>query len=103
MDRTQDSDIFWMQHALTLANRAESEGEVPVGAVVVYNGEIIGEGWNRPIIDNDPTAHAEVMALRSAAKTINNYRLLDTTINVTLEPCIMCSGEIIHSRIKRVV
>lgn len=92
-----------MQHALTLASRAESEGEVPVGAVVVYNNEIIGEGWNRPITDNDPTAHAEVMALRSAAKIINNYRLLDTTLYVTLEPCIMCTGAIIHARIKRVV
>lgn len=92
-----------MQHALKLAERAESEGEVPVGAVVVHNNEIIGEGWNRPITDNDPTAHAEVMALRSAAKKLNNYRLLDTTLYVTLEPCIMCSGAIIHARIKRVV
>lgn len=100
----QDSlDIFWMQHALELAKRAESEGEVPVGAIVVLNEEVIGEGWNRPIIDNDPTAHAEIMALRSAAKKINNYRLLDTTLYVTLEPCIMCTGAIIHSRVKRVV
>jgi len=98
-----DLDIFWMQHALELAKRAESEGEVPVGAIVVLNEEVIGEGWNRPIIDNDPTAHAEIMALRSAAKKINNYRLLDTTLYVTLEPCIMCSGAIIHSRVKRVV
>jgi len=103
VDATHESDTFWMQHALKLANRAESEGEVPVGAVIVYNNEIIGEGWNRPIIDNDPTAHAEVMALRAAAKKINNYRLLDTTLYVTLEPCIMCTGAIIHSRVKRVV
>lgn len=96
-------DIFWMQHALELANRAESEGEVPVGAVVVYDEQVIGEGWNRPITDNDPTAHAEIMALRSAAKKINNYRLLDSTLYVTLEPCIMCTGAIIHSRVKRVV
>jgi len=96
-------DIFWMQHALELAKRAESEDEVPVGAIVVLNDEIIGEGWNRPIVDNDPTAHAEIMALRSAAKYINNYRLLETTLYVTLEPCIMCSGAIIHSRVKRVV
>ena len=96
-------DIFWMQHALELANRAESEGEVPVGAIVVYEDQVIGEGWNRPIVDNDPTAHAEIMALRNAAKKINNYRLLDTTLYVTLEPCIMCSGAIIHSRVKRVV
>lgn len=106
MDESQEQyelDLFWMQHALELANRAESEGEVPVGAIVVYNEQVIGEGWNRPIIDNDPTAHAEIMALRSAAKNINNYRLLDTTLYVTLEPCIMCSGAIIHSRVKRVV
>ena len=96
-------DIFWMQYALDLAKRAESEGEVPVGAVVVYEEQVIGEGWNRPIIDNDPTAHAEIMALRNAAKRIKNYRLLDTTLYVTLEPCIMCSGAIIHSRVKRVV
>lgn len=98
-----DLDIFWMQHALELAKRAESEGEVPVGAIVVLNEEVIGEGWNRPIIDNDPTAHAEIMALRSAANKINNYRLLNTTLYVTLEPCIMCTGAIIHSRVKRVV
>jgi len=98
-----DLDIFWMQHALELANRAESEGEVPVGAVIVLNDQVVGEGWNRPISDNDPTAHAEIMALRSAAKKINNYRLLDTTLYVTLEPCIMCTGAIIHSRVKRVV
>ena len=98
-----DLDVFWMQHALELARRAESEGEVPVGAVVIYDDQIIGEGWNRPITDNDPTAHAEIMALRSAAKKINNYRLLDTTLYVTLEPCIMCTGAIIHSRVKRVV
>ena len=92
MDETQEQtelDLFWMQHALELANRAESEGEVPVGAVVVYDDRVIGEGWNRPIIDNDPTAHAEIMALRSAAKNINNYRLVDTPLYVTLAPCIM--------------
>lgn len=106
MDISQEQkelDVFWMQHALELAHRAESEGEVPVGAVVVYDEQVIGEGWNRPIIDNDPTAHAEIMALRAAAKKINNYRLLDTTLYVTLEPCIMCTGAIIHARVKRVV
>lgn len=106
MDTNQEQnelDTFWMQHALELAHRAESEGEVPVGAIVVYEDQVIGEGWNRPIIDSDPTAHAEIMALRSAAKKIDNYRLLDTTLYVTLEPCIMCTGAIIHSRVKRVV
>lgn len=96
-------DIFWMQHALELAHRAEGEGEVPVGAVIIHNEQIIGEGYNRPIVDSDPTAHAEVVALRSAANKINNYRLLETTLYVTLEPCIMCSGAIIHARVKRVV
>jgi len=106
MDNSEEQfslDTFWMQHALELAKRAESEGEVPVGAVVVYDEQVIGEGWNRPITDNDPTAHAEIMALRAAAKKIDNYRLLDTTLYVTLEPCIMCTGAIIHSRVKRVV
>ena len=106
MDNSQEQnelDTFWMQHALELAQRAEAEGEVPVGAVIVYEDQVIGEGWNRPIIDSDPTAHAEIMALRAAAKKINNYRLLDTTLYVTLEPCIMCTGAIIHSRVKRVV
>ena len=74
-----------------------------MGAVIVHDEQVIGEGWNSPINDNDPTAHAEIIALRSAAKKINNYRLLDTTLYVTLEPCIMCTGAIIHSRVKRVV
>lgn len=103
LSEQESLDVFWMQHALDLAKRAEFEGEVPVGAIVVYEEQIIGEGWNRPIIDSDPTAHAEIMALRAAANKINNYRLLDTTLYVTLEPCIMCSGAIIHSRVKRVV
>ena len=102
-EEQSELDIFWMQHALELAKRAEYEGEVPVGAVVVYDEQVIGEGWNSPIKDTDPTAHAEIMALRSAAKAINNYRLLDTTLYVTLEPCIMCTGAITHSRVKRVV
>lgn len=88
---------------MSLALRAAREGEVPVGAVLVRDGQLIGEGWNRPIGSCDPTAHAEIQALRAGAKNINNYRLLDTTLYVTLEPCAMCAGAIIHSRVKRVV
>lgn len=96
-------DEFWMQHALELARQAAAEGEVPVGAVLVRNNEVIGEGWNRPIASHDPTGHAEINALRAAANRIGNYRLIDTTLYVTLEPCVMCAGAIIHARIKRVV
>jgi len=98
-----EQDIQWMQHALQLARRAESIGEVPVGALIVKDNELIAEGWNQPITSNDPTAHAEVVALRAAAKKINNYRLVDTTLYVTLEPCSMCAGALIHARVKRVV
>ncbi|MEJ2141882.1 MAG: tRNA adenosine(34) deaminase TadA [Gammaproteobacteria bacterium] len=99
----QSLDEFWMQRALELASRAEAEGEVPVGAVLVRDEQIIGEGWNQPITANDPTCHAEIMALRSASSNINNYRLLNTTLYVTLEPCSMCAGALIHARVKRVV
>ncbi len=92
-----------MQHALKLAERSRGEGEVPVGAVIVKDNELIAEGWNQPIADHDATAHAEIMAIRSAGKILKNYRLPDTTLYVTLEPCTMCAGAIIHSRIKRVV
>jgi len=92
-----------MHHALQLAKRAELEGEVPVGAVLVKDDELIAEGWNRPIVAHDPTAHAEIVALRAAAARLKNYRLLDTTLYVTLEPCIMCAGAIIHARVNRVV
>ena len=93
-----------MQHALMLADRAEALGEIPVGAVLVDDeGNILGEGWNLSIIGNDPTAHAEIVALRNAAQNIQNYRLLNTTLYVTLEPCTMCAGAILHSRIKRLV
>ncbi len=97
------SDSDWMQHALKLAERAQQEGEVPVGAVLVLNDEIIGEGWNRPIAAHDPTAHAEIMALRAGAEKLGNYRLNDTTLYVTLEPCVMCAGAMVHARIKRLV
>ncbi|WP_294614839.1 tRNA adenosine(34) deaminase TadA [uncultured Gilliamella sp.] len=98
------ADEFWMQHALMLAKRAETIGEIPVGAVIIdENQQIIGEGFNQPILQHNPTAHAEIMAIEQAGKTLRNYRLVNTTLYITLEPCIMCAGAIIHSRIKRVV
>jgi tRNA(adenine34) deaminase len=96
-------DELFMHQAIILAQRAESEGEVPVGALLVRDGKVIGEGWNRPITTSDPTAHAEIMALRDAGKRVANYRLPDTTLYVTLEPCPMCAGAIVHARVKRVV
>jgi len=92
-----------MRRALELAQRAEQEGEVPIGALVVINGEVIGEGWNRPIAAADPTAHAEIQALRAAAKKTGNYRLTGAELYVTLEPCDMCVGAMFHARIARVV
>lgn len=93
----------WMQHALKLAERSRDEGEVPVGAVIVQDNELIAEGWNQPIAGHDATAHAEIMAIREAGKALNNYRLPNTTLYVTLEPCTMCAGAIIHARIASVV
>lgn len=92
-----------MRRALELARHAETAGEVPVGAVVVLNGEAIGEGWNQPIVACDPSAHAEMVALRAAARQARNYRLTGATLYVTLEPCAMCAGAIVHARIARVV
>jgi len=92
-----------MRRALELARRAEQEGEVPIGALVVLNGEVIGEGWNRPIAAADPTAHAEIQALRAAAKKTGNYRLTGAELYVTLEPCDMCVGAMFHARIARAV
>ena len=92
-----------MRHALELAWRAQGEGEVPVGAIVVLEDRVVGEGWNRPISASDPTAHAEVQAMRAAASTLRNYRLLGTTLYVTLEPCAMCVGAMFHARVRRVV
>ena len=92
-----------MRRALELAQRAQQEGEVPIGAVVVVNDEIAGEGWNRPIAAHDPTAHAEIQAMRAAASTVGNYRLTGATLYVTLEPCDMCVGAMFHARIARAV
>jgi tRNA(adenine34) deaminase len=97
------TDEDWMQVALALAGRAAAEGEVPVGAVLVLDNALIGEGWNRPIGAHDATAHAEIQALRDAGRRVGNYRLPGTTLYVTLEPCVMCAGAIIHARVERVV
>lgn len=96
-------DDFFMRQALLLAERADSLNEVPVGALVVCEGKVIGEGWNQPITGCDPTAHAEVMALRQAAQQLGNYRLAECTLYVTIEPCSMCAGAMVHARIGRVV
>jgi tRNA(adenine34) deaminase len=98
-----NSDEDWMQRALLLAHQAELEGEVPVGAVVVLDNEVIGEGWNRPIISHDPSSHAEINALRAASSHLSNYRLPRAELYVTLEPCVMCAGAIVHARIGRVI
>jgi tRNA(adenine34) deaminase len=97
------NDEQYMRRALELARRAENEGEVPIGALVVLNDEILGEGWNRPIAACDPTAHAEIQALRAASLSEKNYRLSGATLYVTLEPCDMCVGAMFHARIVRVV
>jgi tRNA(adenine34) deaminase len=97
------TDEHWMRHALQLAERAATIGEVPVGAVVVLNDQVIGEGFNQPISGSDPTAHAEIVALRQAAKAVGNYRLPGASLYVTIEPCTMCAGAMIHTRIERVI
>lgn len=99
----QYDDNYWMRRALNLAKKAEDEAEVPVGAIVVQDNKIIGEGFNLSISNCDPTAHAEIMAIRDACKKKNNYRLPDATLYVTLEPCPMCAGAIIHSRLAKVI
>lgn len=98
-----ETDNILMERAIHLAREAQSVGEVPVGALIFFEGEIIGEGWNRPILDHDPTAHAEITALRAAGRTLQNYRLVGATLYVTLEPCVMCMGAISHARIQRIV
>ena len=102
-NQTPTSDELWMEEALRCAQRALELGEVPVGAIVVREGKIVGRGWNRSIIDSDPTAHAEVAALREAGTTVGNHRLGDCELFVTIEPCAMCAGALVHARIKRLV
>jgi tRNA(adenine34) deaminase len=101
--QNENTDEYFMQQAFKLAQQAEQHDEIPVGAVVVYQGKIIGKGFNQSIMLNDPSAHAEMLATRQAGKYLNNYRLLDCTLYVTLEPCPMCAGLLVHSRIKRLV
>lgn len=107
MSRHDDSleihDEHWMRQALALADRALAAGEVPVGAVMVRNDECIAEGWNQPIGSHDPSAHAEMVAMRAAGQAMQNYRLPNTTLYVTLEPCLMCAGAMIHARVSRLV
>lgn len=102
-NESADSDRMWMERAIELASHAEAAGEVPVGAVLVLDGKVIGEGWNQPISACDPTAHAEILALRAGARRIGNYRLVGSTLYVTLEPCPMCAGAMLHARIARLV
>lgn len=97
------TDEDWMLYAMSLAAKAEAVGEIPVGAVVVIDHEIVGEGWNQSIMQHDPSAHAEMLAVRAAGARIGNYRMLDATLYVTLEPCAMCAGLLVHARVKRVV
>ncbi|OKP04000.1 hypothetical protein Xedl_01521 [Xenorhabdus eapokensis] len=97
------SDEYWMHRAIDLAMQAQAKGEIPVGAVLVADNKVIAEGFNHPITDHDPTAHAEIIALRLGGKQLQNYRLLNTTLYVTLEPCVMCAGAMVHSRIQRLV
>jgi len=101
MKPTGDSEF--MRRALQLAKRAAEEGEVPVGALLVSDNEIIGEGWNQPIAGHDPTAHAEIVALRAGASALKNYRLGAATLYATLEPCVMCMGAVLNARVPRVV
>lgn len=103
MKQTDDKDAFWMQQAIDLARHAAAIGEVPVGAIVVAEDEAVAQGWNQSISTNDPTAHAEIVALRNAAEYFKNYRLPDVTVYVTLEPCAMCAGAMIHARINHLV
>lgn len=98
-----ENDNVWMRHALALAKQAAAQGEVPVGAVLVLDNQLIAEGWNQSISACDPSAHAEILALRAGAKVLKNYRLPNSTLYVSLEPCAMCAGAMLHARVRRVV
>ena len=103
MKQSVMTDEDWMRHALVLARKAWAQGEVPVGAVLIRDGAILSEGWNQPITLHDPSAHAEMLAMRSAGQVAGNYRLPGTTLYITLEPCLMCVGAMLHARVERVV
>jgi tRNA(adenine34) deaminase len=103
MTQNLSPDEFWMEEALREGQRAQASGEVPVGAVIVHGGRIVGRGSNRPVSTNDPTAHAEIIALREAGKTLGNYRLPECELYVTIEPCTMCAGAMVHARIRRLI
>lgn len=103
MAKASGEDIFWMRHAMALAERAGEQNEVPVGAVLVKDNCILGEGWNQPITEHDASAHAEIVALRQAGQSLQNYRLTGSTLYVTIEPCLMCAGAIVHARVSRLV
>lgn len=100
---SRGEDVFWMRHAMALAERAGFDNEVPVGAVLVRDNQVLGEGWNQPISSHDASAHAEIIALRDAGKRQQNYRLTGSTLYVTIEPCMMCTGAIVHARVNRLV
>ncbi|GIU07610.1 tRNA adenosine(34) deaminase TadA [Shewanella morhuae] len=103
LDEPSQQDEYWMQVAMQMAEKAEDAGEVPVGAVLVKDGQQIATGYNLSISQHDPSAHAEILCLREAGRLVENYRLLDATLYITLEPCAMCAGAMVHSRIARVV
>ena len=98
-----EQDSQWMEQALQLAKKAAEQGEVPVGAVLINNGELIAQAYNQPITLNDPSAHAEILVLRQASERLSNYRLVNSELFVTLEPCMMCAGALVHARVKRLV
>ena len=103
LSEQQKLDEKWMAYALSLADKAELENEIPVGAVLVKNDQVVAAGWNLSIVNHDACAHAEIMAIREAGKVVKNYRLIDCTLYVTLEPCPMCAGALVHARVKRLV